>query len=115
MHITVVEADVICLVEDGKSTFCESIMCGRCYCQVADGIPPGWRLADAMARWQMEWPLYYVIFSSGMSNRTSSPYMWQMVFAHISVEEWIIGSYVHSFLDCKENIFSRPEEAHSSE
>ena len=72
MHITVVEADVICLVEDGKSTFCESIMCGRCYCQVADGIPPGWRLADVIARWQMEWPLYYVIFSSGMSNRTSS-------------------------------------------
>ena len=72
MHNTVVEADVICLVEDGKSTFCESIMCGRCYCQVADGIPPGWRLADVIARWQMEWPLYYVIFSSGMSNRTSS-------------------------------------------
>ena len=47
-------------------------MYGRCYCQVADGIPPGWRLADVTAKWQMEWPLYYVIFSSGMLNRTSS-------------------------------------------
>ena len=59
-------------MEDGKSTVCESIMCGRCYCQVGDGIPPGSRLADVIARWQMEWPLYYVIFSSGMPNRTSS-------------------------------------------
>ena len=55
MHITVVEADVVCLVEDGKSTFVRCIMCGRCYCQVADGIPPGWRLADVIARWQMEY------------------------------------------------------------
>ena len=53
MHLTVVKADVVCLVEDGKSTFGRCIMCGRCYCQVADGIPPGWRLADVIARWQM--------------------------------------------------------------
>ena len=55
MHITVVEADVVCLVEDGKSTFCEvyyvwqmllpgdrwnttRVEAGRCYSQVADGI-----------------------------------------------------------------------------
>ena len=54
MHITVVKADVICLVEDGKSTLVKHFMCGRCYCKVADGIPPGWRLADVIARWQME-------------------------------------------------------------
>ena len=72
MYITVVKADVVCLVEDGKSTFVRCIMCDRCYCQVADGIPPGWRLADVIAKWQMEWPLYYVIFSSGMLNRTLS-------------------------------------------
>ena len=40
MHLTVVKADVVCLVEDGKSTFGRCINCGRCYCQVADGIPP---------------------------------------------------------------------------
>ena len=72
MHITVVKADVICLLEDGKSTLVKCFMCGRCYCQVADGIPPGWRLADVIAKWQMEWPLFYVMFSSGMLNRTSS-------------------------------------------
>ena len=72
MHITVVKADVVCLVEDGNSTFVRCLMYGRCYCQVADGIPPGWRLAGVIAKWQMEWPLYYVIFSSGMLNRTSS-------------------------------------------
>ena len=72
MHITVVKADVVCLVEDGKSTFVRCIMYGRCYCQMADGIPPGWRLPDVIAKRQMEWPLYYVIFSSGMLNRTSS-------------------------------------------
>ena len=72
MHLTVVKADVVCLVEDGKSTFVRCIKCGRCYCKVANGIPPGWRLADVIARWQMEWPLYYVIFSSGMLSRTSS-------------------------------------------
>ena len=55
MHITVVEADVVCLVEDGKSTFCEvyyvwqmllpggrwnttRVEAGRCYSQVGDGI-----------------------------------------------------------------------------
>ena len=29
-------------------------------------------MADVITKWQMEWPLYYVIFSSGMLNRTSS-------------------------------------------
>ena len=55
MHITVVKADVICLVEDGKSSFGEvssvwqmllpagrwnttRVEVGRCYSQVADGI-----------------------------------------------------------------------------
>ena len=55
MHITVVKADVVCLVENGKSTFCEvsyvwqmllpggrwnttRVEVGRCYSQVADGI-----------------------------------------------------------------------------
>ena len=98
---------------------CESIMCGRCYCPVEDGkstmwehyvwqmlLPggdwntPGWRLADVTAKWQMEWPLYYFNFSSGVSNRTSSHNMWQMVFTHISVEGWIICSYVHGFFYC---------------
>ena len=62
MHITVLKADIICLVEDGKSTLVKCFICGRCYCQVADGIPPGWRLADVTSKWQMEWPLFYVIF-----------------------------------------------------
>ena len=56
MHITVLKADVVCLVEDGKSTFCEVyhvwqmllpggrwnttwVEVGRCYSHVADGIP----------------------------------------------------------------------------
>ena len=38
MHITVVKADVICLVEDGKSTICE-VLC----------------VADVISRWQMEY------------------------------------------------------------
>ena len=52
--------------------FVKCLMYGRCYYQVAVGIPPGWRLADVIAKWQMEQPLFYVIFSSGMLNRTSS-------------------------------------------
>ena len=72
MHITVVKADVVCLVEDGKSTFCEvsyvwqmllpggrwnttRVEAGRCHSQVADGIAT---------------VLCY--FSSGVLNRTSS-------------------------------------------
>ena len=55
MHTTVVEADVVCLEEDSKSTFCEvyyvwqmllpggrwnttRVEAGRCYSQVADGM-----------------------------------------------------------------------------
>ena len=64
--------DVICPVEDGKTTFFLWSV-GRCYCQVADGIPPGWRIgrcysqvADGIATVPM------LFFSSGMLNRTSS-------------------------------------------
>ena len=39
MHTTVVEADVVCLVEDGKSTFLWGVLC----------------VADVIARWQMEY------------------------------------------------------------
>ena len=36
----------------------QHLLCGRCYCHVADGIATAeWEyLADVNAMWQMEWP-----------------------------------------------------------
>ena len=64
---------------------------------VADGIATaGW-----VWLWQMLIPVVdekttrvnYFNLSSGVLNRTSS-HMWQMIFANIPIEGWIIDPYV---------------------
>ena len=50
MHITVVKADVVFLVEDGKSTFCVVSYVWQMLLPGGDGIPPGRRLADVIAK-----------------------------------------------------------------
>ena len=62
MHITVVEADVICLVEDGISPFCESIMWENLYYRFAlvhvnlnSGVKPAKLHAFGQACYVMLW------------------------------------------------------------
>ena len=66
---------------------------GRCYghCRVGDGwwlmlLPPG--------RWWCHGSMIYFNLSSGMLKQNLIPYMWQMVYANISIKGWIVDPYV---------------------
>ena len=66
---------------------------GRCYghCRVGDGwwlilLPPG--------RWCCQGSMIYFNLSSGMLKQNLIPYMWQMVFANISIKGWVVDPYV---------------------
>ena len=54
----------------------------------------GFKLADVIANWQMLLPsviIFYFKFWDVKQNLI--PYMWQMVFAYISIQGWIIDPY----------------------
>ena len=76
---------------------------GWCYCQVADvKATAGWCVvADVIASGR--WKSHRVIllqFEFWSVNQNLIPNLWQMVFANISVEGWIIDPYVQSLFYC---------------
>ena len=76
---------------------------GWCYCQVADVIATArwYVVADVIAsgRWKSH-RVNLLQFEFWGVNQNLIPNMWQMVFAHISVEGWIIDPYVQSLFYC---------------
>ena len=56
------------------------------------------------------WRVVYFSLSSGLFNRTSLPYVWQVVFANIPVWGWNIHSYEYSFFYSSSEVLCFPSQ-----
>ena len=124
MHIDFhIVAGVIAKWQDGIATFC-CFEDGRCYCHVArwnshfysierwQMLLPGGRwnshlgwvmvlggCYNQVGRWNSHRVYFLMLFLVLSVIQNLIPDVWQMVFAYVSIQGWIVDPNVKSFLD----------------